>query len=56
MAVLNPVNLFIATISILTPSRQAFGRPASQVLNTAFERPGDHVEQPRWPSSFPARG
>ncbi|SCQ67468.1 Hypothetical protein PFR_JS17-2_538 [Propionibacterium freudenreichii] len=36
-AVLNPVNPSMATTSI--PSRQGFGLAASQVLNTAFERP-----------------
>ena len=37
MAVLKPVNPSIATTS--TPSRQAFGRSASQVSNACLERP-----------------
>ena len=37
VAVLNPVNPSIATTS--TPSRQACGRSASQVLNACLERP-----------------
>ena len=38
VAVLNPVNPSIATTSM--PSRQPWWRAASQVLNTAFDRPG----------------